>query len=232
MSNSLTMKESLSKLNEYTEQQDAERVQQANEQSWEILEVICDAIKPGVKESEMVAYCFEVYKKFNVDRIWHQPLVRFGKNTVLTCLDRADDDLTLQQDDIAFVDIGVVIDGIEGDVGKTLVLGDNAEYQALADYTKTLFMQAKEYWQSQPVTGVELYDFVRAEAEKQGYDCPLNHPGHLIGSFAHAASRWTKGLSRYPEVVRSNHWVLEIQIKHKQQPFGGFYEQLLYPRAN
>lgn len=114
----LTLHESLNKLHQYTDRQDHEKVKRVNAASWQILNKICEAITPGVKESEIKAYCFELYEKMAVDRIWHQPYIRFGENTVLTFHDSAREDLTLQADDIAFVDIGIVIDGMEGDVGK------------------------------------------------------------------------------------------------------------------
>ena len=82
MSDRLSVEESLSKLHDYTDQQDIEKLKTVNAESWAILDKICDAIKPGVKESEITAYCFELYKQSGVDLIWHNPYVRFGKNTV------------------------------------------------------------------------------------------------------------------------------------------------------
>ncbi len=227
MSERLSMDPSLTQLHAYTDQQDIDHVKKVNAASLILLDQICQAIKPGVKESEIKAYCFELYEQCGVDRIWHQPYIRFGQHTVMTFHDKTDEDLTLQSEDIAFVDIGIVIDGMEGDVGRTLVFGDNAEYQALADYTEALFFEAADYWRANQVTGLELYDFVQQQATAHGYECPLQQAGHLIGQFSHAQTRWTKGLSHYPELVQPGCWVLEIQLKHKEKQFGGFYEQVL-----
>jgi hypothetical protein len=112
-------------------------------------------------------------------------------------------------------------------VGQTLVFGDNAEYHALAEATQAIFNEAEAFWRENSVTGLALYDFVHQQAAARGYECPLKQAGHLLGEFSHATTRWTKGLSEFPEVVQPGCWVLEIQLKHKNKAFGGFYEQVL-----
>lgn len=192
-----------------------------------ILDEICDFVVPGVKESEVLQYTDLVFKQHKIDRIWHKPEVRFGDNTTLTYLDRSKKDNQLQTQDIAFIDIGIVINGIEGDAGKTLVFGDNALHQDIAIATKELFHEARNFWLEQSPTGIELYSYLIQRAKVRGYICNLNPAGHLIGSFSHATAKWKYGLNEYPDRIEACRWILEVQIRHPQLNVGGFFEDLL-----
>lgn len=192
-----------------------------------ILDEICSFIKPGIKESEVLQYADSVFKRHNIDRIWHKPEVRFGDHTILTYLDRSKKNNILQTEDIVFVDIGIVINGIEGDAGKTLVFGNNNVYKDIAKITEDLFKEARAFWINHHPSGIELYHYLKKRAEEQGYLFNLNPAGHLIGGFSHAAAKWKYGLNQYQNQVESCRWILEVQIKHPTLPVGGFFEDLL-----
>lgn len=211
----------------YSDAQDSTKIIEANNFAKLILDEICSSITPGMKESEVVNQINIIYKKYNVDRIWHQPLVRFGSNTLLTFKDKATEDKILQENDIAFVDIGIVKNGIEGDVGKTLAFGNKLEYQNIVSATESLFNLARDYWLAQDPTGEALYQYISELTVSKGYDFNLASAGHLIGSFSHAAAKWNKGLSQYPSKLLPSRWILEIQIKDPVLNVGGFYEELL-----
>ena len=49
--------------------------------------------------------------------------------------------------------------------------------------------------------------------------------GHLIGSFPHLG--WKEGLNNYPYLPEPGIWILEIQIRHPELPYGAFYEDVL-----
>ena len=192
----------------------------------QMLNDICGQLKPGVLESEIKAYAEACMKKQEVDRIWHQPYIRFGKHTLLTYRDKAFDDYRLQENDIAFIDIGIVRNGIEGDAGKTVVMGANPEYQRLADASKDIFLEAKNWWKLNDPTGIELYNFIKELAVAKDVVFNLDPAGHLIGEFPHRG--WKAGLNSYPKKVIAGTWILEIQICDNAQQFGAFYEDLLY----
>lgn len=146
---------------------------------------------------------------------------------MLTFRDRSTTNYILQKDDIAFIDIGIVKDGIEGDVGRTIVFGTNKEFLHLKNVSEILFQEAIKYWQTNNPTGIKLYEFIYSQAKKHEVLFNLSPAGHLIGAFPHTHA-WTKGINTYPETLSSKGWILEVQIKSLIQPFGAFFEGLLY----
>lgn len=213
---------------QYMSVQNNDHVYDVNNITKEILDNICAFIEPGMKESEVVQYTALIYKKYNVDRIWHQPLVRFGSNTLLSYMEKAKTDLVLKQEDIVFVDIGIVISGIEGDAGKTLSYGDNPIYKDIEVTTSKLFNEATTFWKINNPTGQELYQYLHKQANQYGYEFNLDNAGHLIGGFSHAQAKYSTGLNNYPFTIDPYRWILEIQIRHPELGVGGFYEDLLY----
>ena len=191
-----------------------------------ILDEITDHLKPGMKESEIKAYALACFEKHHIDRIWHPPYVRFGKNTLLTFMNKAEGDRTLEEQDIAFVDIGIVKDGVEGDAGKTISFGDNPTFNHLAHASETIFKEAVSFWQKENPSGIKLYEHIHEIARALKVDFNLDPAGHLIGAFPHKG--WKRGINHFPEKIESGKWILEIQIRHPELPYGAFYEDLLY----
>lgn len=215
-------------LNSYLSKQNNRDSQQADDLTLSVLDEICAFIQPGVKESEAIAFAKDLFEKRGAERIWHQPLIRFADHTALTFKERPSEDYTLKSEDIVFIDIGLVFNGIEGDAGRTLCFGDHEIYQEITSLTEALFIKARNFWADNELTGIELYQYIHEQAAKAGYEFNLEPAGHLIGQFSHAAAKWRDGLSRYPGIVYPYQWILEIQIKHPELNVGGFYEKLLY----
>lgn len=191
-----------------------------------ILDDIVQVIKPGVSESEVTDAAHRIFSDYGIDKLWHRPHIRFNQNTLCSFKERPEIDYVLQDEDIAFVDIGIVKDGIEGDVGKTIVFGNNQDFLHLKDVSEILFAAAIQFWRETNPSGVELYEFIVAEAAKHHVEFNLKPAGHLIGAFPHTHG-WTKGANTYPEKLSAYGWIVEIQIKHRHLPFGAFYEGLL-----
>ena len=178
-----------------------------------------------MRESEAVALIRSLFEDYKIDRLWHPPYVRFGKHTLLQFHQGAQEDLILQQEDIAFIDIGIVKDEIEGDAWLTLTFGDNPDYSAIQKAGEEIFQEGREYWQQHNPTGAELYSHIIKLTEAKGYRFNLEPAGHLIGAYPHRG--WRKGINTFPEKISPGHWILEIQIRHPTLPFGSFYESLL-----
>src|SRR3546814_9131023 len=66
-------------------------------------------------------------------RLWHPVLIRIGANTVKTYRQASDPGVRLGEDDSYFIDLGLVFDGHEGDVGDTSVVGDAPQRQARSE---------------------------------------------------------------------------------------------------
>ncbi len=226
MGDQIDLTSRLEKTEAYVEQQTVERVVAVAQKSWTLLEEITKHIQPGMVESEAVTEIKEIFNQAKIDRIWHPAAVRFGKNTMLQFYQPATQDLRLKEEDMAFIDIGVVFDGIEGDVGCTLAFGENADYISLQKATEHIFEEGLNYWKKQAPTGIQLYEFIADVTQKMGYAFNLTPAGHLIGAYPHVG--WKRGLQTYPLYPKPGNWILEIQILDPKLQVGGFFEKILF----
>lgn len=203
-----------------------ELMQYAQARTWEAVEAIAAVIRPGMSESEATARGKEILTGLGMERIWHPLLVRFGANTLKAFNQRSDGDPVLGDNDIFFIDMGIVWKGHEGDAGATFAVGDDPEMIACAAAAKTLYQRVEAHWRDENCSGVELYDFARQEAEAMGWTLNLDIKGHRVSDFPHAIYR-AGDLGDLAERPNRGLWILEIQIAHPSKPYGAFYEDLL-----
>ncbi|MFK0379052.1 M24 family metallopeptidase [Pandoraea sp. NPDC090278] len=203
-----------------------EAMQRAQALTWEATEKIAAMIKPGMRESEAVAASKTLLGTLGMDRIWHPVLIRFGENTLRTFSERSDNDPVLGDDDIYFIDIGVVFGAHEGDCGFTRTTGSDPEMQRCADDAKRLFDIVHQHWRAEGVNGQALYEFAKAQAEAMGWMLNLDIKGHRVSDFPHAIYKGGK-LGDFEGTPNGGLWILEIQIAHPTRAFGAFYEDLL-----
>ncbi len=220
--------ERIASTRQYCAQQNVEDAISRARVAHELLDEIIGFLKPGVRESEVKRFALDLFTKRGIERTWHPPHVRFGEHTLLTFMDKAAEDKVLQENDIAFVDIGIVQGGIEGDAGRTVVFGQNAEYEKVARASKRIFDEAVDFWKEVNPSGVQLYEYIYGLVLKFEVKWNLDPAGHLIGMFPHRG--WKRGINHFPEKVENGKWILEIQVRHPALPFGAFFEDLLYLR--
>lgn len=209
----------------YINAQDKQKILFASQQAHQLLDVILNQLTVGMTELEAEALVETVLQNSAIVERWHKPYVRFGKNTCLTCYDRRADIVTLTDDMVAFIDIGPVIDGIEADAGRSIVVGQDDEKHKVVAVAKQLFDFGVAYWRANNPTGVALYQAIKKEAIHQGVLFNLNPAGHLIGQFPHQG--WKQGLCHWEETVTAGAWILEIQVQSVTGSYGAFYESLL-----
>ncbi|MEO8780206.1 MAG: M24 family metallopeptidase [Rhodanobacter sp.] len=129
---------------------DHDLMQRARERSWAALHGIHARMHPGTSEAEAKAEAMEVFRELGYERLWHPVLVRIGANTMKSYRQASDLDVRLGENDSYFIDLGLVFDGHEGDVGDTFVVGNAPQRQACADAARALFQDvATERDQSQ-----------------------------------------------------------------------------------
>ena len=203
-----------------------ELMQYAQARTWEAVDAIAAIIRPGMSESEATARGKQILAELGMERIWHPLLVRFGANTLKGFNQRSDGDPLLGENDIFFIDMGIVWKGHEGDAGATFTVGNDAEMIACAAAAKTLYQQVESHWRTSGCSGVELYDFARQQAEAMGWKLNLDIKGHRVSDFPHAIYR-AGDLGDLAERPNRGLWILEIQIAHPSKPYGAFYEDLL-----
>ena len=168
----------------------------------------------------------EVFRALGTERLWHPVIIRIGPNTTKTYRERSDATVRLGENDIYFIDLGLVFDGHEGDAGDTFVVGHAPEQQACADAARALFKRVADAWRTQGLSGEALYAYAQQHAAAMGWQ--LNHEikGHRVSDFPHSVHK-AGDLGELGERPSSGLWILEIQIAHPSQAFGAFYEDLL-----
>lgn len=198
----------------------------AKRMTWEAIAEMARRITPGMLESEARELGLAILKDLSMERIWHPLLIRFGENTLKTFKQRSEGDPRLGQNDIFFIDLGVVWDRHEGDSGATFTTGNDPEMQACAAAAKTLFDRVHDHWKNYQVAGPELYRYAEEQASAMGWVLNLDIKGHRVSDFPHAIYR-AGDLGDFDECPNVGLWILEIQIAHPTRPFGAFYEDLL-----
>lgn len=196
-------------------------------------------IVAGKSEKEISTAIFDLAKEmFGIDKYWHKRIVRSGVNT-LCPYDENPPDLTVQADDIVFLDFGPIFDEYEADVGRTYVVGDDPLKHKIADDIETAWKEIRdEILSHTSLTGAECYDMAVLAAHDRGWEYGIEIAGHLVGQFPHERlPKGEKGLYMHRDNPNDifapaadgspRHWILEIQFVDRENQFGAFYEQLL-----
>src|SRR3954467_15937307 len=88
-------------------------------------------IAAGKTEKEINIQIYNLaFELFGIEKYWHKRIVRAGPNT-LRPYDDNPPDLTVQNDDIIFLDFGPVFEDWEADFGRTYVIGNDPYKQRL-----------------------------------------------------------------------------------------------------
>ena len=198
----------------------------ARELAWAALNGICERMHPGISEDEAKVEAAEVFREIGFERLWHPTYIRIGPNTTKTYRQPSDPGVRLGVNYSYFIDLGLVFDGHEGDVGNTFVVGHAPEQQACANAARALFDEVAQAWRTKGLSGQALYTFADERAKAMGWR--LNHEikGHRVSDFPHSIHK-AGDLGDLDCAPSSGLWILEIQIAHPTEPFGAFYEDLL-----
>ena len=202
----------------------------ARAQSWTALQGIRERMRPGISEEEARSEAAQVFRALGMERLWHPVIIRIGPNTTKTYRDRSLPDIRLGENDIYFIDLGLVFNGHEGDVGDTFTVGHAPEQQACAQAARNLFREVAGQWRKQGWSGHKLYNYAHERAEAMGWR--FNHAikGHRISDFPHSVHQGGN-LGDFEHSPSTGLWILEIQLAHPTEPFGAFYEDLLTDAA-
>jgi hypothetical protein len=187
---------------------------------------IAATIAPGMTEENAVETAQTMLEAMGMDRLWHKTLVRFGSQTLKTFHEPSDPHRALGEEDVFFVDLGVVWDGHEGDAGDTFVTGSDPDRLACAQAARDLWVRVAARWAERRPSGAALYAYAAEQAETMGWRLNLEIRGHRVSDFPHAIYR-AGALGDFASCPSSGLWILEIQIAHPTRPFGAFFEDLL-----
>jgi Xaa-Pro aminopeptidase len=168
----------------------------------------------------------ELCDNFGVERLWHPHKFRVGTDTTKPFRKKSDPEIKLQNNDIYFMDIGIVINGHEADYGQTFTCGQNLEYAHCQKSVREVFREVQNLWKDEGLTGEDLYLKATSIAKSKGYELNLDMDGHRLGDYPHGI--FYKGsLSKFEKMPIENLWVLEILIRHPEKEFGAFFEDIL-----
>jgi hypothetical protein len=202
----------------------------ARERTFEAVNQVAAAIRPGMSEAQAGETAQTTIEAMGMDRLWHKNLVRFGSGTLKTFHELSDPDRVLGEEDVFFVDLGIVWDGHEGDAGDTFVTGSDQEMHACAQAARDLWKIVAARWADQRPSGEALYAYASEQAEAMGWRLNLEIRGHRVSDFPHAIYR-AGDLGDFALCPSAGLWILEIQIAHPTRPFGAFFEDLLIDDA-
>lgn len=187
---------------------------------------IAAQVQAGMLEEDANRMVVSTLREMGATKAFHKPYIRFGTNTTKTFGADSDPGIRLGEDDIFFIDVGPVWEEYEGDAGDTFVTGSKPELKRCALDAKRIFDAVAEKWKTEKATGVELYQHAEQTAKELGWVLNLDLGGHRLGDFS-SAEHYEGPLSEIPFHPSPNLWMVEIHIRHPEQQFGAFYEDLL-----
>jgi Xaa-Pro aminopeptidase len=197
-------------------------------------------IVSGKSEHSLNKEIFDLaFELFGIKKYWHKRIVRAGKNTLFPYKENPPD-LILQDDDILFFDFGPVFENWEADIGKTFVIGNNANKLKLQKDVEQAWHEGRTfYFQNiDSLTGADFYNYTKELALKYGWEYGNIHCGHLIGNFPHEILIGEEIINYiHPENNtlmsakdkngNDRFWIYEIHFVNAQKEIGGFFEQFL-----
>lgn len=193
----------------------------------------------GKKEKEINDEIYKLaHEMFGIEKYWHKRIVRAGANT-LRPYDDNPPNLTVQQDDILFLDFGPVFEDWEADFGRTYVLGDDPYKHKLKTDIEAAWYEIKAWFDKQTILKAsDFYEHIMKVSKKYGWEYGGQLAGHLIGNFPHErVEPGNHSLYILPDNHNDmflpdangnkRHWILEIHFVDREKQIGGFFEQLL-----
>src|SRR6202041_391409 len=148
-----------------SEKRRAEELREAQSKAEQIFrEVKARAlIRSGISENTLNADIYALAKEmYGISTYWHKRIVRAGRNTLLP-YDENPPDLTLQADDILFLDLGPVFEQWEADFGRTFVLGTDPVKLKMCQDIKSAFTDGKQYFKEHiDITSSELFNYAES----------------------------------------------------------------------
>lgn len=195
-------------------------------------------IRPGRSEREIEQDIRRIARDaFGVERDWHKRIVRAGANTLAIASDNPPI-LTVQPDDIVFIDLGPVFGTWEADIGRSYAVGtDPAKLALIAELPRQFARVAQRLREQPDITGTALYRYACDCAAAAGYRFGGRIAGHIVAEFPHARLPGERQahhispanpapLSDSNPLGQPRHWIIEIHLVAADGSFAGFYERL------
>jgi Xaa-Pro aminopeptidase len=188
-------------------------------------------VRPGMSEEEGLDLTRRTLRAQGFQRDWAAPCLRFGANTLKRFGEPSERGVVLGRNDVWFVDVGPLWQGWECDFAETFVVGDDPGRHRLVRDVREIFDRTSRHWREARATGAELYRFAGSAAAERGWHLDLEMAGHRIGEYPHSALH-DGTLAQADFTPSPGLWMLEIQIRHPDLPYGAFFEDLLLEESD
>ena len=194
----------------------------------------------GKSEAQLSSeVCNVALEKFGIKGHWHKKIVRAGKNTLCIYPDDPPTEI-IQEDDIVILDFGPIVNGYEADLGRTYVIGNNAEKLKIKAAVEKAWYETQSWYKKQTsLRSSDLFQYVVEKAAEYGYTFGGAIAGHIVGEFPHEQPLDPQSLELDVHPQNHNdmflpdangnkrHWILELLFIDKENQVGGYFEQLL-----
>ena len=196
-------------------------------------------ICPNKTEKDLNQEIFDLaFELFDIKKYWHKRIVRAGENTLYPYRENPEN-LTINENDILFLDFGPIFEDWEADYGRTYVLGKDPLKLKLKQDIELAWYDCRDYFKNQKsITGEQLFSYAELIAKKYNWEFGGEIAGHLIGHFPHeklANQDKTNYIHPNNQVDMlapgkdglKREWILEIHFVDRKKKIGGFFEQRL-----
>lgn len=183
-------------------------------------------VAPGMKEEEGLELARHALRAQGFEADWVAPYLRFGANTLKRYAEPSEPGVALREDDIWYVDVGPLWMNHECDYAETFAVGRDPGRHRLVRDVREVYERTARHWREARATGKELYRHAAAEAASLGWQLDPEMTGHRLGEFPHSALH-DGTLASAEFTPSSGLWMLEIQLRHPDLPYGAFFEDLL-----
>lgn len=208
------------------EQFNLETFLDTRKQTQEALRQCASKITVGMNEKEGQEVIESTLQSLGMTERWHPPKLRIGKDTLKSFSEKPDQSIKLQDEDIFFIDLGLVHQKHEGDFGETFTVGEDQKLKSLAQASKDIFHSVQHMWRQTALSGTSLYEMAHSEARKFGLELVPTMDGHRLGDFPHGKHHKGSLLDCH-ETPKQHLWVMEILVRDPALERGSFYEDIL-----
>lgn len=216
----------------YEIDQDEKLIRETRLISWNFLNFIFAQIEnTSMNEKEIVDFIYAYSKDYNIDKHWHSPKVKIDESTFLAAENAYVPNLSqcISHQSLVSIDLGPVVNGIEGDVGETRCFN-------ISDLSSKLIIElASKYFNEFKSLINNRYSFANAAKtvhdyfrENQSAEFQLDLNLHLLGKAFHKQFISQKiNLTEFDYYKKQSAWILEVSIFDSKRRRASFFEDLL-----
>lgn len=191
----------------------------------EILHNIAQQVKPEMNELELYDIAKIMIKNnHKIQGIWHPIVIKFDNSTLTTGVKHKPDASVLFKE-IAIIDIGIIVDGIELDYAETL--GISKEAKELINTTNKILEEFMNLLTTQKISPNLAFEHLCKLANSYKVTQIANTAGHLLGIFPTMKAK-TKISAEKSDLtsIPPGSWMLEVHLSNSR--IASFKEELVY----